>query len=111
MLAGFEQPTKGQIFIDGVDVAQTPAHKRPVNTVFQNYALFPHLDVAKNVEYGLRWRSDIDKRERREVAQGTRAGPAHASSRSVVRTSCPVDSSSASRSPGRSSSSPGAAAR
>jgi len=70
MLAGFEQPTKGQIFIDGVDVAQTPAHKRPVNTVFQNYALFPHLDVSKNVEYGLRWRSDIDKRERAaKVAQ------------------------------------------
>jgi spermidine/putrescine transport system ATP-binding protein len=64
MLAGFEQPTDGQILIDGVDVAQTPAHKRPVNTVFQSYALFPHLDVEKNVEYGLRWRKDIDKRER-----------------------------------------------
>jgi spermidine/putrescine transport system ATP-binding protein len=64
MLAGFEQPTDGQILIDGVDVAQTPAHKRPVNTVFQSYALFPHLDVQKNVEYGLRWRKDIDKHER-----------------------------------------------
>src|SRR4051794_4471620 len=61
MLAGFEQPTDGQIFIDGVDVAQTPAHKRPVNTVFQSYALFPHLDVESNVGYGLRWRKDIDK--------------------------------------------------
>jgi spermidine/putrescine transport system ATP-binding protein len=65
MLAGFEQPTDGQILIDGVDVAQTPAHKRPVNTVFQSYALFPHLDVEKNVAYGLRWRKDVDKRERR----------------------------------------------
>ena len=55
MLAGFEQPTNGQILIDGVDVAQTPPHKRPVNTVFQSYALFPHMDVWKNVEYGLRW--------------------------------------------------------
>ena len=64
MLAGFEQPTDGQIFIDGVDVAQTPAHKRPVNTVFQSYALFPHLDVERNVAYGLRWRKDLDKRER-----------------------------------------------
>ena len=64
MLAGFEQPTDGQIFLDGVDVAQTPAHKRPVNTVFQNYALFPHLNVAKNVEYGLRWRRDIPKSDR-----------------------------------------------
>jgi spermidine/putrescine transport system ATP-binding protein len=64
MLAGFEQPTAGQIFIDGVDVAQTPAHKRPVNTVFQSYALFPHLDVERNVAYGLRWRKDLDKRDR-----------------------------------------------
>ena len=66
MLAGFEQPTNGQILIDGVDVAQTPAHKRPVNTVFQSYALFPHLDVWKNVEYGLRWRKDVSKAERAE---------------------------------------------
>jgi spermidine/putrescine transport system ATP-binding protein len=64
MLAGFEQPTAGQIFIDGVDVAQTPAHKRPVNTVFQSYALFPHLDVERNVAYGLRWRKDVDKKAR-----------------------------------------------
>jgi spermidine/putrescine transport system ATP-binding protein len=64
MLAGFEQPTDGQILIDGVDVAQTPAHKRPVNTVFQSYALFPHLDVEHNVAYGLRWRKDLDRRSR-----------------------------------------------
>jgi spermidine/putrescine transport system ATP-binding protein len=64
MLAGFEQPTDGQILLDGVDVAQTPPHKRPVNTVFQNYALFPHLDVRKNVEYGLRWRKDVDSKTR-----------------------------------------------
>ena len=66
MLAGFEQPTNGQILIDGVDVAQTPPNKRPVNTVFQSYALFPHLDVWKNVEYGLRFRKDIPKSERAE---------------------------------------------
>jgi len=64
MLAGFEQPTDGQILIDGVDVAQTPAHKRPVNTVFQSYALFPHLDVERNVAYGLRWRKELDKETR-----------------------------------------------
>src|SRR4051812_18271851 len=70
MLGGFEQPTDGQIFLDGVDVAQTPPHKRPVNTVFQSYALFPHLDVHKNVSYGLRWRNDLDKRTREaRVAQ------------------------------------------
>ncbi len=61
MVAGFEQPTDGQILLDGVDMAQSPPHKRPVNTVFQSYALFPHLDVGKNVAYGLRWRKDLDK--------------------------------------------------
>jgi spermidine/putrescine transport system ATP-binding protein len=64
MVGGFEQPTDGQILLDGVDVAQSPPHKRPVNTVFQSYALFPHLDVRKNVAYGLRWRRDLDKRAR-----------------------------------------------
>ena len=63
MLAGFEQPTDGMILIDGVDVAQTPPHKRPVNTVFQSYALFPHMDVWKNVAYGLRW-TDVPKADR-----------------------------------------------
>ncbi len=65
MLAGFEQPTDGQILIDGTDVAQTPPHKRPVNTVFQSYALFPHMDVWKNVEYGLRWDKDVPKGDRK----------------------------------------------
>ncbi len=65
MLAGFEQPTAGQILIDGVDVAQTPPHKRPVNTVFQSYALFPHMDVQKNVEYGLRWAKETPKADRK----------------------------------------------
>jgi len=64
MLGGFEQPTDGQILLDGVDVAQTPPHKRPVNTVFQSYALFPHLDVQKNVAYGLRWRKGLDSKTR-----------------------------------------------
>src|SRR3954453_4016626 len=64
MLGGFEQPTDGQILLDGVDGAQTPPHKRPVNTVFQSYALFPHLDVQKNVAYGLRWRKGLDAQTR-----------------------------------------------
>jgi spermidine/putrescine transport system ATP-binding protein len=64
MVGGFERPTDGQILLDGVDVAQSPPHKRPVNTVFQSYALFPHLDVHKNVAYGLRWRKDLDKKTR-----------------------------------------------
>jgi spermidine/putrescine transport system ATP-binding protein len=54
MIAGFEQPTSGRILLDGVDVSQTPPHKRNVNTVFQNYALFPHMSVFDNVAFGLR---------------------------------------------------------
>ena len=77
MLGGFEQPTEGQILLDGVDVAQSPPHKRPVNTVFQSYALFPHLDVHKNVGYGLRWRRDLDKRDPGCARRaGAGAGPA-----------------------------------
>jgi spermidine/putrescine transport system ATP-binding protein len=56
MIAGFERPTEGQVVLDGIDVATVPPHKRNVNTVFQNYALFPHLNVAKNVAFGLRYK-------------------------------------------------------
>ena len=56
MIAGFEKPSEGQILLDGVDMAQTPPHKRNVNTVFQNYALFPHLTVADNVAFGLKYK-------------------------------------------------------
>jgi len=54
MVAGFEQPDSGRILLDDADVAYTPPHKRNVNTVFQNYALFPHLNVFDNVAFGLR---------------------------------------------------------
>ena len=54
MIAGFEQPTSGEILLDGTDVAYTPAHQRNVNTVFQNYALFPHLNVHDNIAFGLK---------------------------------------------------------
>jgi spermidine/putrescine transport system ATP-binding protein len=60
LIAGFERPDEGQILLDGVDMAQTPPHKRNVNTVFQNYALFPHLTVADNVAFGLRYK-DVSK--------------------------------------------------
>jgi spermidine/putrescine transport system ATP-binding protein len=66
MIGGFDAPTSGQILLDGVDLAGTPAHRRPVNTVFQSYALFPHLTVADNVAYGLRWRPGIGKADRRD---------------------------------------------
>jgi spermidine/putrescine transport system ATP-binding protein len=68
MVAGFDEPTSGQILLDGVDVAGRPPYKRNINTVFQSYALFPHLRVFDNVAFGLR-RSGVDKGElRRRVA-------------------------------------------
>ncbi|HLN06357.1 MAG TPA: ABC transporter ATP-binding protein, partial [Acidimicrobiales bacterium] len=54
MIGGFEQPTSGQVLLDGRDMTGTPPSKRPVNTVFQSYALFPHLRVFDNVAFGLR---------------------------------------------------------
>ncbi|MEA2556927.1 MAG: spermidine/putrescine transport system ATP-binding protein [Actinomycetota bacterium] len=57
MIAGFERPTEGQILLDEEDMAQTPPHKRNVNTVFQNYALFPHLTVGENIAFGLKYKN------------------------------------------------------
>lgn len=68
MVAGLERPTSGVIRIGGQDVTGTRAHERPVNTVFQSYALFPHLDVLENVAFGLRRR-----RRRDAVAAATEA--------------------------------------
>ena len=68
MIAGFEQPSSGRVKIDGSDVAGLPPHRRPTNTVFQNYALFPHLSVAENVAFGLK-RQKLDSAEiKRRVA-------------------------------------------
>jgi putrescine transport system ATP-binding protein len=53
MLAGFETPTKGRILIDGIDITEQPPYERPVNMMFQSYAIFPHMTVEKNVAYGL----------------------------------------------------------
>ena len=66
MLAGFETPTAGRIFIDDVDVTELPPYRRPVNLMFQSYALFPHMSVAKNIAYGLA----KEGRSRSEVASG-----------------------------------------
>jgi spermidine/putrescine transport system ATP-binding protein len=69
MIAGFEQPTSGRILLDGADVAKVPPHKRNVNTVFQSYALFPHLDVAGNIAFGLKYQR-LNKEERRRKVKG-----------------------------------------
>jgi putative spermidine/putrescine transport system ATP-binding protein len=67
MIAGFEKPDAGVILLGNKDVAQLPPYDRDVNTVFQDYALFPHMDVISNIEYGLRVKG-VDKAERRSRA-------------------------------------------
>jgi spermidine/putrescine transport system ATP-binding protein len=69
MLAGFERPDTGQILLDGNDLAPMPPHKRPVNTVFQTYALFPFLDVWHNVEFGLRYRKTSRAETKKRVGE------------------------------------------
>ncbi len=63
LIAGFDQPTQGDIFIGGNSVVGIPSHKRPVNMVFQQYALFPHMDVTENIGYGLRQRNPQPPRQ------------------------------------------------
>ncbi len=62
MLAGFDNPTAGSIYIDGADMTDVPPYERPVNMMFQSYALFPHMTVEQNVAYGLK-RDGVDKQE------------------------------------------------
>jgi spermidine/putrescine transport system ATP-binding protein len=69
VVAGFEQPTAGRVLIEGADVAGLPSYKRPTNTVFQSYALFPHLSVGDNVAFGLR-RKKVPKDEIKKRVQG-----------------------------------------
>jgi spermidine/putrescine transport system ATP-binding protein len=67
LIAGFEQPTIGRVMIRGIDVAGLPPYRRDVNTVFQSYALFPHMSVADNIAYGLRQRQVARAELRRRV--------------------------------------------
>ena len=68
LVAGFEQPSYGDVRIDGQSILTAPPHQRPVNTVFQNYALFPHMTVAENVDFGQRMR-DVPESDRRARTQ------------------------------------------
>jgi len=63
MVAGLEDPDRGRILLDGVDITELPPNRRRVNTIFQSYALFPHLDVWENIAFGLR----VARRPRREI--------------------------------------------
>jgi spermidine/putrescine transport system ATP-binding protein len=69
MIAGFEQPDAGEILLEGRPIAGVPPYRRNVNTVFQHYALFPHMSVAQNVGYGLRQKNVKGDEERRRVAE------------------------------------------
>ena len=101
MIAGFEQPDEGEILIGGVDAVGTPPYKRDVNTVFQQYALFPHMSVLDNVAYGLKQRRVAQGRALRAGARGARAGPADRPRASTAPPCSPAASSSASRWRGR----------
>ena len=76
MLAGFERPTAGRIFIDGVDMTALPPYERPVNMMFQSYALFPHMTVEQNVAFGLKQdrvaKPEIAKRKPHQLSGGQR---------------------------------------
>ena len=72
MIAGFEDVTSGSIRLSGVDVTRVPPHARPVNTVFQDYALFPHLTIEENVGYGLRVRGEGRAARRERVLESLR---------------------------------------
>src|SRR6187399_1030697 len=69
MIAGFEKPDSGRIELDGRDVAADPAHRRPVNTVFQTYALFPFMSVWDNVAFGLRYQKATRDETKRRVGE------------------------------------------
>jgi len=69
MIAGFERPSAGRVFLDGKDVSDTPPNRRNVNTVFQSYALFSHLTVAENVAFGLRFAKASKEEARSRVGQ------------------------------------------
>ncbi len=75
MLAGFTEPTEGKIIMDGQDITSVPPHHRPLNTVFQRYALFPHLDVYDNIAFGLKLQKvpseEIDRRVRKALKMVT----------------------------------------
>ena len=98
LIAGFDQPDSGTILLDGEDVTNTPPFARNVNTVFQDYALFPHMTVAENVAYGLRVAA-LPRSSARSRPPPCSTSCDSASSARVGRTSSPVASVSAWHSP------------
>lgn len=66
MIGGFLKPTRGKVILDGIDITNLEPEKRPITTVFQSYALFPHMNVQENVGYGLKYRKQYSKKATRE---------------------------------------------
>ena len=101
LIAGFDHPTDGDILLEGEDIAPLPPYQRPVNTVFQTYALFPHMTVAQNIGFGLEMlgkpKAEIDDARRPDAVAGPHGG-AHATARPARS---PAASSSAWRWPAR----------
>ncbi len=95
MLAGFEHPSSGRILIDGVDMTEAPPYERPVNLMFQSYALFPHMTVEQNVAYGLKKERVPGAGDHRARRGNARAREARVARAAASPTSCPVGSSSA----------------
>ena len=101
VIAGFERPDEGTIELRGEDVSALPPYARDVNTVFQDYALFPHMTVQENVEYGLRVKK-VARGERRRRAEEALALVRLGATEAGSPRSSPAASASASRSRGRS---------
>ena len=85
MIAGLLQPSAGEILLEGRPVTPLPPYKRNIGMVFQNYALFPHMTVAKNIAFPLTMRGVGAGRDRRARAQGARAGPARPTLAGAIR--------------------------
>ena len=97
MIGGFEEPTEGTIYLGDEPVTGKPPYKRDVNTVFQSYALFPHLTIFENVAFGLRRRGRAEQRRPRRGSSRSSSSSASTGSRSASRGSSRAASSSASR--------------
>ena len=106
MIAGFELPDSGTVELGGRDVGDLPPYDREVNTVFQDYALFPHMSVAENVEYGMRVRRHRQGRARRSGATRRSRWSGSAATTTASRPSSPAASASGWRWRARSSTGP-----
>ena len=94
LIAGFERPDAGRILLDGVDLAAVPPYRRPVNMMFQSYALFPHLNVEANVAFGLK-QEGLPKPRSRTASPTCWRWSSSKASAGASRINCPAASASA----------------